>query len=206
MANNLIDAAIRLRDLFTPTVRSVNASLGTMKSQMAAALGLARATDSLTMQKRAGEEAARGIKSGARELSAQTRAYAEAACRFNGVYVRAQEQELPAVFRLLPLYHLLHGFAVVTAAGVLHAVRSYYEQSMLRHVLLPRVLMYVAYVVYRSANRVQQCRAAAHIVFPVRHRLHAANGYAIVNYLAEVIEQHGRYQRLPRLFLLLFYH
>lgn len=44
------------------------------KSQMAAALGLARATDSLTMQKRAGEEAARGIKSGARELSAQTRA------------------------------------------------------------------------------------------------------------------------------------
>ena len=49
------------------------------KSQMAAALGLARATDSLTMQKRAGEEAARGIMSGARELSAQTRAYAEAA-------------------------------------------------------------------------------------------------------------------------------
>lgn len=49
------------------------------KSQMAAALGLARATDSLTMQKRAGEEAARGIKSGARELYAQTRAYAEAA-------------------------------------------------------------------------------------------------------------------------------
>ena len=26
MANNVIDAAIRLRDLFTPTVRSVNAS------------------------------------------------------------------------------------------------------------------------------------------------------------------------------------
>ena len=37
MANNVIDAAIRLRDLFTPTVRSVNASLGTMKTQMAAA-------------------------------------------------------------------------------------------------------------------------------------------------------------------------
>ena len=36
MANNVIDAAIRLRDLFTPTVRSVNASLGTMKTQMAA--------------------------------------------------------------------------------------------------------------------------------------------------------------------------
>lgn len=37
MANNVIDAAIRLRDLFTPTVRSVNASLDTMKTQMAAA-------------------------------------------------------------------------------------------------------------------------------------------------------------------------
>lgn len=32
MANNVIDAAIRLRDLFTPTVHSVNASLGTMKT------------------------------------------------------------------------------------------------------------------------------------------------------------------------------
>lgn len=37
MANNVTDAAIRLRDLFTPTVRSVNTSLGTMKTQMAAA-------------------------------------------------------------------------------------------------------------------------------------------------------------------------
>ena len=37
MANNVIDAAIRLRDLFTPTVKSVNASLDTMKTQMAAA-------------------------------------------------------------------------------------------------------------------------------------------------------------------------
>lgn len=37
MANNVIDAAIRLRDLFTSTVRSVNASLGTMKAQLAAA-------------------------------------------------------------------------------------------------------------------------------------------------------------------------
>lgn len=37
MSNNVIDAAIRLRDLFTPTVRSVNASLDTMKTQMTAA-------------------------------------------------------------------------------------------------------------------------------------------------------------------------
>ena len=37
MSNNVIDAAIRLRDLFTPTVKSVNASLDTMKTQMAVA-------------------------------------------------------------------------------------------------------------------------------------------------------------------------
>ena len=79
-------------------------------------------------------------------IHSPVRAYAEAACRFNCIYVRAEEQEFPAVFRLLPLYHLLHGFAVVTAAGVLHSVRSYHEQSMLRHVLFPRILMYVAYV------------------------------------------------------------
>ena len=30
MSNNVIDAAIRLRYLFTPTVRSVNASLDTI--------------------------------------------------------------------------------------------------------------------------------------------------------------------------------
>ena len=45
------------------------------KSQMAAALGLARATDSLTAQRRMGAEAARGIRSGAQELQAQTGAF-----------------------------------------------------------------------------------------------------------------------------------
>lgn len=48
------------------------------KSQMAAALGLARATDSLTMQRRVGEQAARDVRRGARELAEQTKAYASA--------------------------------------------------------------------------------------------------------------------------------
>ena len=48
------------------------------KSQMAAALGLARATDSLTMQRRVGEQAARDVRRGARELAEQTKAYAVA--------------------------------------------------------------------------------------------------------------------------------
>ena len=45
------------------------------KSQMAAALGLARATDSMAAQRRVNDEANRGIRSGAREVTAQTKAF-----------------------------------------------------------------------------------------------------------------------------------
>ena len=45
------------------------------KSQMAAALGLARATDSMAAQRRVNSEAQRGIRSGAREVSAQSKAF-----------------------------------------------------------------------------------------------------------------------------------
>ena len=48
------------------------------KSQMAAALGLARATDSLRMQQKFNIQAERGIRSGARELNAQASAYSDA--------------------------------------------------------------------------------------------------------------------------------
>ena len=48
------------------------------KSQMAAALGLARATDSLAYERRAGGEAARGIRGAAREMRAQVKAYESA--------------------------------------------------------------------------------------------------------------------------------
>ncbi len=49
------------------------------KSQMAAALGLARATDSLRQERQIEKEAARGIRRGARELAKQKDAYREAA-------------------------------------------------------------------------------------------------------------------------------
>ena len=49
------------------------------KSQMAAALGLARAAESMTMHRRTEREAARGVRQGAQELRAQGRAYAKAA-------------------------------------------------------------------------------------------------------------------------------
>lgn len=48
------------------------------KSQMATALGLARANDSLASEQRFAAEAARGVRSASREMRAQTHAYGEA--------------------------------------------------------------------------------------------------------------------------------
>ena len=45
------------------------------KAQMAAALGTARATDSMAAQRRVSSEAQRGIRSGTREVSAQSKAF-----------------------------------------------------------------------------------------------------------------------------------
>ena len=46
------------------------------KAQMAAALGIARATDSMAAARRAAREGERGIRSGAKEMRAQTKAFA----------------------------------------------------------------------------------------------------------------------------------
>ena len=59
------------------------------KSQMAAALGLARATESMRLGRQASEEAARGIRSGAAELKNQREAYAKEAAESD----RARAQE-----------------------------------------------------------------------------------------------------------------
>lgn len=58
---------------------AVETTIPLWKSQMAAALGLARATDALAMHNRAQKEAARGIRSGSNELRAQGRALAKEA-------------------------------------------------------------------------------------------------------------------------------
>jgi len=58
---------------------AIDVTIPLWKSQMAAALGLARATDAMRMHSRMHAEAARGIKRGAKELRAQTAAYAGAA-------------------------------------------------------------------------------------------------------------------------------
>ena len=58
---------------------AVEVTIPLWKSQMAAALGLARATDALAMGTRAQKEAARGVRDGAQELRAQRDAYGRAA-------------------------------------------------------------------------------------------------------------------------------
>lgn len=70
MANNVIDAAIRLRDLFTPTVRSVNASLGTMKAQMAAAKqSVSGLSDKLTEHEHIQKRTAKSIEQTGSKIS-----------------------------------------------------------------------------------------------------------------------------------------
>lgn len=70
MANNVIDAAIRLRDLFTPTVRSVNASLGAMKTQMAVAKqSVSGFSDKLTEHERIQKRTARSIEQTGSKIS-----------------------------------------------------------------------------------------------------------------------------------------
>lgn len=70
MANNVIDAAIRLRDLFTPTVHSVNASLGTMKTQMAAAKqSVSGLSDKLTEHERIQKRTAKSIEQTGSKIS-----------------------------------------------------------------------------------------------------------------------------------------
>ena len=61
------------------------------KSQMAAALGLARAADSMNMARQAQREAARGIRAGAKALSAQRASLSEASGGEETDRLRAQQ-------------------------------------------------------------------------------------------------------------------
>ena len=68
---------------------AIDVTIPLWKSQMAAALGLARATDAMRMQSRMNAEAARGVRRSAKEMRAQTAAYAGAAAEDDRI--RAQQ-------------------------------------------------------------------------------------------------------------------
>ena len=87
MANNVIDAAIRLRDLFTPTVRSVNASLETMKTQMAAAKqSVSGLSDKLTEHERIQKRTAKSIEQAGSKISGLSDKMAQSAGMTWGAY------------------------------------------------------------------------------------------------------------------------
>lgn len=66
------------------------------KSQMAAALGLARATETIAMHRQTEKDAMRGMYRGARELRAQGEAYAKASARSDQERARETAQQLLA--------------------------------------------------------------------------------------------------------------
>lgn len=66
------------------------------KAQMAAALGLARATDSMAAARRIAREGERGIRSGAKEMRAQTKAFAGEAAKTDREQAQATADALLA--------------------------------------------------------------------------------------------------------------
>ena len=88
----------------------------------------------------------------------------ELACRLYCVNVSTEEQKLPTVFFFLLLDHLLHFFAVVTAAGIFHSVRSDYKHCMLRDIFRSCVLMNISNVMNRTADGIQEFCASANRV------------------------------------------
>ena len=77
---------------------------------------------------------------------------------------------------------------------------------MLGDILGSCVLVDVADVVDRAADGIEQRRAAAHIVIPLRHRCDVLYRYAVVDDNALIVEEHCRDQRLARLIFLLCDH
>ena len=75
---------------------------------------------------------------------------------FHRVDIGTEEQEFPAVLFLLPLHHCLDLIAGIPVGGILHPVRGDDEDGVLRHILFPGILMDVADVVDRPADRVDQ--------------------------------------------------
>jgi len=73
---------------------AIETTIPLWKSQMAAALGLARATETLAMHRRTEKEAMRGVRSGAKELRAQSDAYAKASDTGDQERARRTAQEL----------------------------------------------------------------------------------------------------------------
>lgn len=125
---------------------------------------------------------------------------------FDCVYVGTQEEEFPAVSFLLPFHHLLHPVVGILVARVFHPVRRDHKDRFLRTILLPGIFVNIPDMTDRTADGIQQSRAAANIIILLCDFRYFIQGYAVMKHLSFVIEQHRGHQHIAFRLPLFFQH
>lgn len=134
------------------------------------------------------------------------RGNAQMACRLHRIHVGSQEKKLPAVLFLLPPDHFPYPLGRVVATGILHAVSGDDEESVLRHIFRPGVLVDATDVMDSAADGVQQGGTATDVVLLFRDGPDIAYVYPVMEHLDLVIKENGGDESRSWLFLLLFDH
>lgn len=132
--------------------------------------------------------------------------YAYASCGFYGIHVGAEEEKLPTVFFLLPLYHLFYFGVAVDAAGVFHAVCCDDEERFFGTIFVTGVFVDVADVMDGAADGVEKCGAAADEIIILGKRFYVPDRNAIVDDIAAVVEENCGDKGFAVLLLLFFQH
>lgn len=134
------------------------------------------------------------------------RGNAQMACCLHRIHVGSQEEKLPAVLLLLPPDHFPYPLGRVAAAGILYAVSDDDEESALRNVFRPGVLVDASDVMDGATDGVQQGGTATDIVLLFRDGQDLAYVYPVMEHLDLVIKEDGGDKSLSWFFLLLFDH
>ena len=124
--------------------------------------------------------------------------------RLDRIDIGPDKQEFPAVLLLMLLDHLLDLVARIMPARVFHAVGRNYKHRMRRNVFRTGIFVNIRDVMYCPADRVDQCRAASHIILLFGQRFNFAQFYTVVDNFALVVEQHGRNVAFALFFFLPF--
>ena len=77
-------------------------------------------------------------------------------------------------------------------ACVFHTVRCDNKYRVLGHIFPACILVNVSDVMYRSAERINQCRTAPDCIVLVGHRLDFFKLHPVVQNLRHIVEKHGR--------------
>ena len=131
---------------------------------------------------------------------------AEAPRRLNGVDIRPEEDKLPAVFRLLMLYHGPDFLRGILAACVFRAVGNNHEHNLFGPKILGRMRQRACDFADGFADCVYQRGGAADPVFALGHGAHGSYVNAVVQQFVAVVEQHRRDMARAFYCLLLLQH